>query len=95
MAKLYASEAVFGVCKRAMELHGGSGAMRETGVEKHLRDASIFLHMDGTNDVHRFKIAKALFPETAGTYAGNGRVAAPREPSPRRRRSRPTGSETR
>lgn len=77
MAKLYASEAVFDVCKRAMELHGGSGAMRETGVEKHLRDASIFLHMDGTNDVHRFKIAKALFPETAGTYAGNGRVAAP------------------
>lgn len=69
MAKVYSSEAVFDVSKRAMELHGGSGVMREMGIEKHFRDAAIFLHMDGTNDIHRFKITKLLFPDTAGAYA--------------------------
>lgn len=70
MAKVYAGDGVFEVCKQAMELHGGSGVMRDTGIEKHFRDAAIFLHMDGTADIHKFKIAKALFPETAAHYAG-------------------------
>jgi hypothetical protein len=26
--------------------------------------------MDGTTDISKFKIVKALFPETAGMYAG-------------------------
>ena len=30
----------------------------------------MFLHMDGTVDITRFKIVKSLFPETAGVYAG-------------------------
>ena len=38
--------------------------------EKILRDAAIFPHMDGTTDISKFKIVKALFPHTAGTYAG-------------------------
>lgn len=75
MAKIYASETVFDVCKQAMELHGGSGVMREMGIEKHFRDAAVFLHMDGTTDIHRFKIVKAMFPDTAGTYAGPGEEA--------------------
>lgn len=70
MVKVFASEEVFDVCRMAMEIHGGSGAMLEMGIEKYFRDASIFLHMDGTNDVHRFKIIKAMFPDDAGTYAG-------------------------
>lgn len=69
MAKLYTSETIFQVCKTAVELHGGTGIMREAGVEKLFRDASILLHMDGTNDLHRFKIVKAMFPDTAGRYA--------------------------
>ena len=44
--------------------------MLDFGVEKIYRDAAIFLHMDATVDVSRFKIVKALFPETAGKYAG-------------------------
>ncbi|MFQ5861436.1 MAG: acyl-CoA dehydrogenase family protein [Dehalococcoidia bacterium] len=70
MAKVYASEAVLDVCRQAMELHGGSGVMLEVGIEKHFRDAAMFLHMDGTTDIHHFKIVKAMFPDTAGTYAG-------------------------
>ena len=70
MAKLFASEEVFKVVQHAMELHGGNGVMLDFGVEKLLRDAAIFLHMDGTTDVSKFKIVKALFPDTAGAYAG-------------------------
>lgn len=70
VVKLYASEAVLEVCKHAMELHGGNGTMLDFGIEKLYRDASMFLHMDGTVDVTKFKIVKALFPETAGKYAG-------------------------
>jgi alkylation response protein AidB-like acyl-CoA dehydrogenase len=70
MAKLFASEEIFKVAQHAMELHGGNGVMLDFGVEKLLRDAAIFLHMDGTTDVSKFKIVKALFPGTAGAYAG-------------------------
>jgi len=70
MVKLHASEAVLRVCKHAMELHGGNGTMLDFGIEKLYRDASMFLHMDGTVDVTKFKIVKALFHDTAGKYAG-------------------------
>ncbi len=70
MVKLYASESVLRVCKHAMELHGGNGTMLDFGIEKLYRDASMFLHMDGTVDVSKFKIVKGLFPDTAGKYAG-------------------------
>jgi acyl-CoA dehydrogenase len=70
MAKVYTSEEILKVCQHAMELHGGSGVMLDVGIEKLFRDAAIFLHMDATTDISRFKIVKNLFPETAGAYAG-------------------------
>src|SRR5437660_11299806 len=70
MAKYFASEEVLKVAQHACELHGGNGMMLDFGVEKLLRDAAIFPHMDGTTDISRFKIVKALFPHTAGKYAG-------------------------
>jgi hypothetical protein len=70
MAKVFASEEIFKVCQHAMELHGGHGVMLEMGIEKLLRDAAIFLHSDATADISRFKIVKALFPASAGAYAG-------------------------
>ena len=70
MVKLFASETVLEVCKHAMELHGGNGTMLEFGIEKLYRDASMYLHMDGTVDITKFKIVKSLFPGTAGKYAG-------------------------
>jgi len=70
MVKVFASQEVFHVCQQALELHGGYGSMIEVGVEKYLRDASVYLHMDGTVDVTNFKIVKAMFPDTAGSYAG-------------------------
>jgi len=47
--------------------------MLDFGIEKLSRDAAIFLHMDATVDISRFKIFKAMFPNTAGTYAGPAR----------------------
>jgi len=48
-----------------IEAHGSVNAL-----EKLFRDAAIFLHMDATVDISRFKIVKSLFPHTAGKYAG-------------------------
>jgi alkylation response protein AidB-like acyl-CoA dehydrogenase len=70
MVKVFASEEIFEVCKHAMELHGGNGVMLDFGIEKLFRDAAIFLHMDATVDISRFKIVKAMFPHSAGAYAG-------------------------
>ena len=70
MAKLFASEEILKVAQHAVELHGGNGMMLDFGVEKLFRDAAIFLHMDATADISRFKIVKAMFPATAGKYAG-------------------------
>ncbi len=70
MVKVFASEEIFKVTQHAMELHGGNGVMLDFGIEKLMRDAAIFLHMDATVDVSRFKIIKAMFPHTAGAYAG-------------------------
>ncbi len=44
--------------------------MLDFDIEKLCRDAAIFLRMDTTADISRFKIVKALFPQSAGAYAG-------------------------
>ncbi len=70
MVKVFASEEIMKVTQHAVELHGGNGMMLGFGVEKLLRDAAIFLHMDATADISKFKIVKSMFPHTAGKYAG-------------------------
>src|ERR1700750_1556933 len=70
MAKMFASEEIMKVAQHAVELHGGNGIMLDFGIEKVLRDAVIFLHMDATVDISKFKIVKIMFPDTAGKYAG-------------------------
>jgi acyl-CoA dehydrogenase len=70
MVKMFASEEIMKVAQHAVELHGGNGVMLDFGIEKVFRDAAIFLHMDATVDISKFKIIKAMFPQTAGKYAG-------------------------
>src|ERR1700750_1971588 len=70
MVKLFVSEEILKVAQHCLELHGGNGVMLDFGVEKIFRDAAIFLHMDATVDISRFKIVKSMFPHTAGKYAG-------------------------
>ena len=68
--KLVASQIAFEVTRGSLEMFGGSGVMRETGMEKLMRDATIFLHSDGTNTVMRKKIAADLRNRTNGALDG-------------------------
>lgn len=70
IAKVAAAETAFTVAREAVELHGGLGVMREGGVERHLRDATLFLHLDGTNDIHRLRVVESLFPGWTERYVG-------------------------
>ncbi|HEU5447804.1 MAG TPA: acyl-CoA dehydrogenase, partial [Acidimicrobiia bacterium] len=69
MPKLLASQVAFDVTRASLEMFGGSGVMRETGMEKLMRDATIFLHSDGTNTVMRKKIAADLRARADGNGA--------------------------
>lgn len=57
VSKIYASEAAWYVCDEAIQIMGGMGYMRETGLEKVLRDIRIFRIFEGTNDILRLFIA--------------------------------------
>lgn len=70
MLKIFAANSVIEICRQGMELHGGYGSMMEMGYEKYIRDAAMFPHMDGSEDLVSFKIIKNMFPHSAGVYAG-------------------------
>lgn len=60
LPKVFASRVAWRVVTRALELHGGYGYMRETGVEKLVRDAAAFLHSDGANRSLLLKAARFI-----------------------------------
>jgi len=57
ISKIFASEAAWFVVDEAIQILGGMGYMRETGLEKVLRDVRIFRIFEGTNDILRNFIA--------------------------------------
>lgn len=57
IGKVMASENAWHVCDEAIQLHGGMGFMRETGLERVLRDLRIFRIFEGANDVMRLFVA--------------------------------------
>jgi alkylation response protein AidB-like acyl-CoA dehydrogenase len=59
--KVFASQAAWKIVTWASEMHGGSGYMKETGIEKLLRDIAAFLHSDGVNRTLLLKAAKMIF----------------------------------
>jgi alkylation response protein AidB-like acyl-CoA dehydrogenase len=61
--KVFASQVTWKIVTRASELHGGHGYVRETGMEKLIRDAAAFLHSDGVNRTLLLKAAKFIFDE--------------------------------
>ncbi|MCB9735832.1 MAG: acyl-CoA dehydrogenase family protein [Deltaproteobacteria bacterium] len=50
-AKVFCSEADWSVCDQALQLHGGSGYLEESGAPLLLRDARITRIFEGANDV--------------------------------------------
>ncbi len=67
-AKVYASEVAFDCARWGMEIFGGAGIMQAAPMEKYLRDASTFLHSDGTNQVLRQRVAKAYYENQVTTF---------------------------
>lgn len=58
--KLFVSETAFRVTERAIRVLGGAGIMREHGVGRHHRDAMVYLFGEGTSDIQRNVISRAL-----------------------------------
>ena len=59
-AKLYASEAANRAASACLQVFGGYGYMREYGIERYFRDARATTIYEGTSEVQRMVIARAL-----------------------------------
>ncbi|MBL8899110.1 MAG: acyl-CoA dehydrogenase [Planctomycetes bacterium] len=60
MAKLYASEAAMKVAYDAIQIYGGNGYSREYPVERYLRDAKLCTIGEGTSEIQRLVISRAM-----------------------------------
>jgi len=65
ISKVFGSESAWTVIDESIQILGGMGFMRETGLERVLRDSRIFRIFEGTNDILRLFIAL-----TGMNYAG-------------------------
>jgi len=62
MAKLFASEMAERVCSDAIQIHGGYGYVADYPVERIWRDVRVCQIYEGTSDIQRILIARALSP---------------------------------
>nr|WP_297358026.1 acyl-CoA dehydrogenase family protein [uncultured Caldimonas sp.] len=60
MAKLFASEMAERVCSDAIQVHGGYGYVRDFPVERIYRDVRVCQIYEGTSDVQKILIGRAL-----------------------------------
>ncbi|SEE73978.1 Acyl-CoA dehydrogenase [Streptomyces sp. 3213] len=60
MAKLYASEVANRAASQAVQIHGGYGYVRESEISRFYADAKILEIGEGTNEIQRNVIARAL-----------------------------------
>jgi alkylation response protein AidB-like acyl-CoA dehydrogenase len=60
MAKLFASDAAMAVTVEAVQVLGGYGYVNEYPVERYMRDAKITQIYEGTNEIQRLVVARAM-----------------------------------
>ncbi|MDA8072648.1 MAG: acyl-CoA dehydrogenase family protein [Actinomycetota bacterium] len=60
MSKLYAGETAVAVTEEAIQIMGGYGYIREHPVERWHRDSKIFTIFEGTSEIQRLVIARAI-----------------------------------
>lgn len=60
MAKCYAADVAVRVATEAVQILGGHGYMRDHPVEKWYRDAKLYQIWEGTNEIQRLVISRAL-----------------------------------
>jgi acyl-CoA dehydrogenase len=69
MVKVYASEMLGRVADRAVQVFGGMGYCKDLPIERFYRDARIFRIFDGTSEIHRTVIARAMLKHGAARFA--------------------------
>jgi alkylation response protein AidB-like acyl-CoA dehydrogenase len=62
-AKLFATEVSDRACWKAIQIHGGAGYLTDFPVERYYRDNRLLLIGEGTSEVQRMIIARALLHE--------------------------------
>lgn len=67
MAKLYASEAGARAASRAVQIHGGYGFIKDYPVERFYRDIKLCEIGEGTSEVQRAIISRAVLESRGGT----------------------------
>ena len=60
MAKRFTTDAGFDVANKALQLHGGYGYLAEYGIEKIVRDLRVHQILEGTNEIMRVVVARAV-----------------------------------
>ncbi|MBU3720602.1 MAG: acyl-CoA dehydrogenase [Burkholderiaceae bacterium] len=65
MAKLYASEMAERICSEAIQIFGGYGIVKDFPVERFYRDVRVCQIYEGTSDVQKILIARALSNSTS------------------------------
>ena len=60
MAKVFSSEVAMKASIQCVQIHGGYGYIKETGVERLMRDAKITQIYEGTSEIQRVVIAREL-----------------------------------
>ena len=60
MAKLYATEMLARVTDQTLQIYGGMGLMEELPIERLWRDARVERIWDGTSEIQRHIISRAL-----------------------------------
>ena len=60
MSKLYASETAVKVTEEAIQILGGYGYVREYPVERWHRDSKIYTIFEGTSEIQRLIVARAI-----------------------------------
>ncbi len=63
MAKLKASEVAMNVAVEAVQVHGGNGYVKEYHVERFMRDAKITQIYEGTSEIQKIVISRALLKD--------------------------------
>ena len=63
MAKRFVTDTAFRVANDALQLHGGYGYLADYGIEKIVRDLRVHQILEGTNEIMRVIISRALLAE--------------------------------
>ena len=70
MGKVFATDVAMEVTTNAVQIFGGYGYCKDYPIEKYMRDAKITQIYEGTNQIQRLVIARAIIKEAASSKLG-------------------------